>query len=61
MDIIDIVDKYTPHRQDIMDNRPPYVACGNCENPMTFSYTEEAVGSSPIPPTREPPEMGVLW
>jgi hypothetical protein len=57
MDIVDIVDKVTPHRQDCMDNRPPYVAYGNCGNPMIFSYTEEVVGlasedhSSPIPPT----------
>ena len=49
-----------PHRQDSMDNRPPYVAYGHCGNPMIFSYTEEVVGSSPIPPTFYPQGWGVF-
>ncbi len=37
---------------------PPYVGYVNCGQPIEVSYTEEAVGSSPIPPTFSPPGMG---
>jgi hypothetical protein len=55
---------YTPHRQDSMDNTPPYVAYGHCGQPIKISYTEEVVGSaskahsSPIPPTHDPQGWG---
>jgi hypothetical protein len=50
-----------PHRWGDMNNTPPYVGYVNYGKPFRITYTEEVVGSSPIPPTFLPPPVGVLF
>jgi len=61
MEIMDSIDFLTPAYGYCVDNIVPYIGGRHNGHALERTYTEEVAGSSPVPPTKMPPGMGVFW
>jgi hypothetical protein len=58
---MDLLYNFPSNLVAFLDFLPPYKGAGLNGQPLPLSYTEEVVGSSPIPPTVKPLDVGDLW
>ena len=54
------MDIYTPTGADMVDDIPPYIGGGRHGQISDIPYKDDVAGSSPVPPTKIPPYMGVF-
>jgi hypothetical protein len=54
MEIVDLLDNSPSKLAAILYFLPPYIGAGLNGQPSPLSYTEEVVGSSPVPSIKEP-------